>query len=128
VTDREAWGRTLHVFHGRSIAFDDVLAQAGTPLARVSCGEFLARLERAVAVTPERDLITLRALLPQGEQDEGSLQAAFTRLLVDNPRLFRNDVCRRFEARWGLRDEELGAAIGAYRDYLARPYVATAGT
>ena len=36
------------------------------------------------------------------------LRAAFSRLLVDNPRLFRNDVCRRFEARWGLRDEALG--------------------
>ena len=84
------------------------------------CGEFLARLERAVALAPERDLATLRALLPPGGQDEPALRAAFGALLVDNPRLFRNDVCRGLEARWGLRDEELEPAIEAYRAYLAR--------
>ncbi|MEA2666351.1 MAG: hypothetical protein QOI11_3295, partial [Candidatus Eremiobacteraeota bacterium] len=120
VLDREAWGRTLHVFHPRTVAFEEVLAQAGAPLERVSCSEFLARLERAVALTPERDLVTLRALLPQGGQDERALRSAFAGLLVDNPRLFRSDVCRGFEARWDLRDEELGPAIEAYRGYLAR--------
>ncbi len=131
VTDPDAWGETLHVFHPETVAFDELLARAGTPLERVPCGEFLARLERAAAVAPERELTTLRALLPQGGQDEDALKAAFTGLLVDNPRLFRNDVCRRFEARWELRDEALGPALGAYRDYLARraaPVYAPAAT
>jgi amino acid adenylation domain-containing protein/thioester reductase-like protein len=119
VVDPQAWGETLHAFDPRSVAFDELLAGGGTPLARVPCGEFLARLERAVAADPERELVTLRALLPRG-QDEGALRAAFGRLLVDNPRLFRNDVCRRFEARWGLEDARLGEAIEAYRGYLAR--------
>ncbi len=118
VTDRAAWGRTLHVFHPRSIALADVLAGPGGPPASVGCGEFLSRLERAADATADPELLRLRALLPHGA-DEAVLEAQFARLLTDNPRLFRADACRELERRGGLPDEPLDDALRAYRAHLA---------
>ncbi|HVK95684.1 MAG TPA: SDR family oxidoreductase, partial [Noviherbaspirillum sp.] len=118
VSDRALWGRTLHVFHSESVCFSDVLARIGTHVTRVSCTDFLVRLDQAVHETRQRDLVTLRALLPQGARDEVMLQQAFSRLLTDNPRLFLKENCRKLERRWGMADEWLNGAISAYRDYL----------
>jgi amino acid adenylation domain-containing protein/thioester reductase-like protein len=121
VRDRDAWGRTLHVFHPQSVCFAEALALAGAPVARTTCGDFLTRLSAAARVTGERDLARLAALLPASSQNEATARQSLCALLTDNPALFSKDECRRLERRWQLADDELTGPITAYRDYLARP-------
>lgn len=113
-------GRTLHVFHPEGICFTQVLPRAGIPLQRVSCTEFLSRLQRECEETGERELVTLRSLLPpHAGRAEDDLRRAFESLLVNNPRLFRKDACRDLERRHGLCDGDTAGAMRAYRDHLA---------
>jgi amino acid adenylation domain-containing protein/thioester reductase-like protein len=118
--DRDASGRTLHVFHPERVSFTEILPRVGLPLERVSCAAFLQHLDEAVHETADRELTTLRALLPQhAGQDEAVLRRVFGGLLVDNPRLFRKDECRGLERRWELEDGVLDASMAAYRRRIA---------
>jgi amino acid adenylation domain-containing protein/thioester reductase-like protein len=120
VLDRAAWGRVLHVFHPHSVDFAAALPDAGAPVGRVGCGEFLARLRDAAGRTGDRELAALAALLPApGDADEPALRAELAALLTDNASLYRKDECRRLEQRWQLTDPDLRGPIAAYRDYLA---------
>jgi amino acid adenylation domain-containing protein/thioester reductase-like protein len=117
--DRDASGRTLHVFHPERVRFTEILPRVGLPLERVPCAAFLQHLDRAVRETADRELTTLRALLPQhAGQDEAVLRRVFDGLLVDNPRLFRKDECRGLERRWELEDGPLDGAMAAYRSRI----------
>jgi amino acid adenylation domain-containing protein/thioester reductase-like protein len=120
VTDRAAWGRTLHVFHPRGVCFAELLARAGAPVTRTSCGDFLARLREAALRPDQCELARLCAALPGlADQDEASLRRALSGLLTDNSALFRRDECRALERRWRLTDGGLRGPIGAYRAYLS---------
>jgi amino acid adenylation domain-containing protein/thioester reductase-like protein len=121
VTDRAAWGATLHVLHPESTCFGRALAIAGAPVAETSCTEFLARLREAADRTGDRDLAGLAALLPAPSgRDEPALRRALGALLTDNPSLYRKDECGRLEERWQLTDPDLRGPITAYRAYLDR--------
>jgi thioester reductase-like protein len=120
VLDRDAWGRTLHVFHPDSVDFGEVLGRAGAPVARVSGAEFLARLH-AAADAGDRDLGRLAALLPAPDAPDADAPRELEGLLTDNPALFRKDECRRLEQRSRLADDDLRGAFGAYLAYLNRP-------
>jgi thioester reductase-like protein len=120
IQDPAVWGQVLHVFHPESVCYADALARVAQPVDRVSCRAFLARLAEAAHDTGDRELNTLLALLnPPPVADEATLRRLFTRLLADNPRLFRKDQCRQLEQRWGLTDEWLYQPIAAYRDHLS---------
>jgi len=120
VLDRAAWGRVLHVFHPRSVDFASVLPDAGAPVRRVGCAEFLARLGSAAGESGDRELAALAALLPApGAGDEVALRRELAALLTDNASLYRKDECLRLEERWQLTDGDLRDPIVAYRDYLA---------
>ncbi len=109
VADRAAWGSTLHLFHSRSVDFGALLAGAGTPTERVACGEFLARLERAVAQRPDHDLTVLRALLPAAGGDAAALRAALRRTALGQPAAVPQGRLPPFRATLGARR---GAAGG----------------
>jgi thioester reductase-like protein len=129
VSDRAAWGRTLHVFHPRSVDFTGALASVGAPVTQTTCAGFLTRLRERAESTGERELAALAALLPApDERDEAGLRRELAALLTDNPALYRNDECRRLEERWGLPDEDLHGAIAAYRAYLDTAARSTAAT
>jgi amino acid adenylation domain-containing protein/thioester reductase-like protein len=120
VLDRRAWGQDLHVFRPGSVPFDDLLRQAGAPVRRVPCLEFLTRLDQAAGASGDRELAMLAALLPgPSGADEGTLRRELGDLLTDNPALFRRDGCRALEQRWDLPDGRLDRAIQAYRDHLS---------
>jgi amino acid adenylation domain-containing protein/thioester reductase-like protein len=120
VLDRAAWGRMLHVFHPQSVDFATALPDAGAPVGRTSCAEFLARLRDAAGQAGDRELAALAALLPAPSAgDEPALRRELAALLTDNASLYRKDECRRLEERWQLRDPDLRGPIAAYRDYLA---------
>jgi amino acid adenylation domain-containing protein/thioester reductase-like protein len=120
VLDRAAWDRVLHVFHPRSVDFATALADAGEPVRRISCAEFLGRLREAAGQTGDRELAALAALLPAPEGgDEPALRRELGALLTDNASLYRKDECRRLEERWQLADPDLRGPVAAYRDYLA---------
>jgi thioester reductase-like protein len=131
VLDREAWGRTLHVFHPESVCFTEAFARfspAGAPASRITCADFLARLSEAARETGDRELTTLAALLPSPDgvsgvsevsgEDENALRRIFSELLTDNAALFRKDECRKLEQRWQLTDGQLDGPIAAYHAYL----------
>jgi amino acid adenylation domain-containing protein/thioester reductase-like protein len=120
VTDRAAWGSTLHVFRPGSGCFAEMLALAGAPVRRVSCADFLAQLH-AAAGPGAPDLSRLAALLPGPDfGDEVAARQALAGLLSDNPAQFRKDACRVLEQRWQLADGDLPAAVRAYLAYLNR--------
>jgi hypothetical protein len=108
----------MHVFHPESVCYADVLSRVGTPIDRVSSVGFVTQLRELAAVTGERELATLLAFLPGGD-DEYALGQALSGLLVDNPRLFRKDECARLEERARLTDGWLHPPITAYRDHLS---------
>lgn len=121
VMDPDSWGRTYHIFHPESVCFADVLSRVGTPIARLSCVEFMAELREAAERAGGGELRTLMSLLPPVDPgDEAGLRRMFRGLLTDNPRLFRKDRCARLEQRWGLTDGWLHPAISAYRAQLNR--------
>jgi len=123
VGDPAVWGGTLHIFHPESVSFGDVLPQAGTPIARTSCGGFLTHLQDAARRTGDRELAALAALLPgAAEMDEPSLRRMFDSLLTDNPALYDKNECRRAERGWQLTDGPLRDPIAAYHSYLVRRY------
>jgi thioester reductase-like protein len=129
VSDRAAWGRTLHVFHPQSVDFTGALASVGAPVTQTTCAEFLTRLRERAESAGERELAALAALLPApDERDEAGLRRELATLLTDNPALYRSDECRRLEERWGLPDEDLHGAIAAYRAYLDAAARSTAAT
>jgi amino acid adenylation domain-containing protein/thioester reductase-like protein len=119
LSDPLVQGRTLHVFHPESVCFTQVLTKAGIPTERVSCTEFLSRLQRECEETGERELVTLRSLLPShAGHTEDDLRRIFEGLLVDNPRLFRKDACCDLERRHGLPELDTAGAMRAYRSHL----------
>ncbi len=121
VTDRTAWGSTMHLLHQESVSFTGLLDRTdgtGDAVPRRSCREFLIRLRAAAEQTGDRDLSALAALLPGPDLPEATLQAAFDDLLTDNAALYRKDACLRAERRWGLADDSLDAAMAAYLNYL----------
>ncbi|NUS09059.1 MAG: amino acid adenylation domain-containing protein [Nonomuraea sp.] len=117
VSDPEVWGRTLHVFRGESVSFDDVLPRAGVPVTPIPCGDFVRLVRESGRASGDRELITLASLLPAAE-DEEELRRAFGGLLTDNPALFRKDECERLEQRWRLGDVALDGPIAAYHARL----------
>jgi amino acid adenylation domain-containing protein/thioester reductase-like protein len=120
VLDGATWGRVLHVLHPDSVDFTRALPDAGAPVARVSCGEFLALLRAAARRTGDTELAGLAALLPAPDgRDEPALRRELAALLTDNASLYAKDECRRLERRWQLTDPDLRGPIGAYRGYLA---------
>ncbi len=127
VLDPVFWNRTYHVFHPDSVCFARALDRAGARLERLSCRDWLQRLERRIAmpgpVPPE--LVLLRRFLPDAQAGEAALVQAFASLLTDNPRLFSRAGCRALEQARELPDDGLQGAIGAYRRSLdqraARP-------
>ena len=78
VLDRAAWGRVLHVFHPQSVDFAAALPEAGAPVGRVSCAEFLERLRDAAGQTGDRELAALAALLPAPRRRRRGRAAAGT--------------------------------------------------
>lgn len=126
VADRTAWGSTMHILHPRSVSFVGLFDGADSPMPRTSCRDFLVRLRAAASQTGDRDLTALAALLPGPDHGEDELRDAFDDLLTDNAALYRKDVARQAEQRWGLTDDPLDAAVAAYRDYLTKRYPALA--
>ncbi len=121
VIDRQAWGRTLHVFHPDRVCFAGVLDRADVSLTEVSCAEFLSRLQVAAA-DGSPDLRRLAALLPapdgKDERDGLRLRRKMAGLLTDNTALFSKNECRGLERRARLADGELDGPIAAYLAHL----------
>lgn len=122
VADRTAWGSTMHILHPRSVSFVDLFDGADSAMPRTSCRDFLVRLRAVASQSGDRDLSALAALLPDPDHSEAELRHAFDDLLTDNAALYRKEVGRQAEQRWGLTDDPLEAAIAAYQDHLARRY------
>ncbi|HET9895382.1 MAG TPA: amino acid adenylation domain-containing protein [Streptosporangiaceae bacterium] len=122
VTDRTAWGSTLHVLHPRSVSFVDIFDGFSGEMPRISCREFVARLRAAASKTGDRDLSALAALLAGPDRGEAELRHDLDHLLTDNAALYRKEACSRAEQRWGLTDDPPDAAVAAYQDYLTRRY------
>lgn len=114
VFDPEVRGRALHLFHGESVSYTDLLGPGHEP---APAADFFARLKAAAADADLPELGTLVALMTRraasGVPDFGSL-------LTDNPRLFRRDECAKLDARHHLTDSPLGGAVDAYRRQLER--------
>ncbi|URN14065.1 hypothetical protein LUW77_30145 [Streptomyces radiopugnans] len=88
------------------------------PCARCRWEEFAAALREAADDDRDSAAAVLHALLaalpsavPGGTPD-------FRRLLSDNPGLFTRDACAALDARHGLREGPLEAAVAAYRATL----------
>src|SRR5262249_59954863 len=81
IGDRDTLGRTLHVFHPESVCYADVLSRVGTPITRVSCTTFRARVAEATADTADRGLAALLAFLPERSEEHTSELQSLTNLV-----------------------------------------------
>ncbi|UUU36490.1 thioester reductase domain-containing protein [Streptomyces sp. CA-210063] len=111
-----AEGAVHHVFRDGSVDFAAIgLAEGGRS---VPPEEFMAALRAAADEDEGSAAAVLAAVLtmlpasgPDGTPD-------FRRLLTDNPGLFTRDSCTALDARHGLREPPLEAALAAYRTTL----------
>ncbi len=114
VFDIDAWDRTYHVFHPRSVCFTEAFSHAGATLDTLSCGQWLAALDAHIAQHGSHELSLLRRLLPSAQNDEAALAATFSVLLTDNPGLFDRAGCDALERTHGLAGVDLDNAIARY--------------
>ncbi len=114
VFDADTWGRAYHVFHPRSVRFDDAFSHTGTALDTLSCTQWLAALDACIAQHGSHELSLLRRLLPSTPTDEATLAATFSSLLTNNPGLFDRAGCDALERTHGLADVDLDHAIARY--------------
>lgn len=122
VTDPAAHGRDLHVLHPESVCLTRVLPRAGVPLERVPVAEFARRVAVA-AQDGSPELVTLAGVL-------AGVPGALSRLVVDNPRLFRTDTATALAERAGLPPPPLDRAIRGYTRHLvdrAEEYACASG-
>ncbi|SFM63493.1 amino acid adenylation domain-containing protein/thioester reductase domain-containing protein [Streptomyces sp. cf124] len=113
-----AEGAVHHVFRDGGADFASL---ALTEVERaVPVPEFMAALRAAAAEDAGSAAAVLDAVLtllpasgPDGAPD-------FRRLLTDNPRLFTRASCTALDARHGLRERPLEAAVAAYRTTLTQ--------
>ncbi|MDX3523614.1 non-ribosomal peptide synthetase [Streptomyces scabiei] len=113
-----AGGAVHHVFRDGGADFAALALTQGE--RTVPAPEFMAALGAAAAEDAGSPAAVLHAVLtllpvsgPDGTPD-------FRRLLTDNPGLFTRESCTALDARHGLREQPLEAALAAYRTTLTQ--------
>ncbi|MEE1760885.1 MULTISPECIES: non-ribosomal peptide synthetase [unclassified Streptomyces] len=113
-----AGGAVHHVFRDGGADFTSFALTEGERTVPVR--EFMAALRAAAAEDVGSEAAVLDAVLtllptsgPDGTPD-------FGRLLTDNPVLFTREACTALDARHGLREGPLEAALAAYRTTLTQ--------
>ncbi|MGW3496583.1 non-ribosomal peptide synthetase [Streptomyces sp. NPDC001020] len=110
-----------HIFRAGSVDFTATgLAGAGPAdtFRSVSPAEFMAALSAVADREQDSAVAVLHALLTALPVTGTDGLPEFGRLLADNPALFTRDSCAALEARHGLTERPLAAAIAAYHSTL----------
>ncbi|MCC9708330.1 thioester reductase domain-containing protein [Streptomyces sp. MNU76] len=113
-----AGGAVHHVFRDDGADFAAIALTEGERTVPVR--EFMAALRAAAAEdagSPAAVLDAVLTLLPASGPDG---TPDFRRLLTDNPGLFTRASCTALDARHGLRERPLEAALAAYRTTLTQ--------